>query len=55
MRLLKFLPSAVAIVLAAPLAFSVSAAPIPIDLSHRLDAAQGDRLATFVARFHERQ
>ncbi|MEF8734040.1 MAG: extracellular solute-binding protein [Candidatus Accumulibacter meliphilus] len=55
MRLLKFLPSAVAIVLAAPLAFSVSAAPIPIDLSHRLDEGQGERLEKFVARFNERQ
>ena len=55
MRLLKFLPSAVAIVLAAPLAFSVSAAPIPIELSHRLDEGQGERLEKFVARFNERQ
>jgi sn-glycerol 3-phosphate transport system substrate-binding protein len=55
MRLLKLLPSAVAIVLAAPLAFSVFAAPVQIDLSHRLDEERGERLEKFVARFNERQ
>ncbi|HRE87469.1 extracellular solute-binding protein, partial [Accumulibacter sp.] len=55
MRLLKLLPSAVAIVLAAPLAFPVFAAPVQIDLSHRLDEERGERLEKFVARFNERQ
>ncbi|WP_313954125.1 extracellular solute-binding protein [Accumulibacter sp.] len=55
MRLVKLLPSVVAFALAAPLALTVAAAPIEIDLSHRLDEERGERLEKVVARFNARQ
>ncbi|MCB1931066.1 MAG: extracellular solute-binding protein [Candidatus Accumulibacter sp.] len=52
---LKVLPSAVAFLLAAPFALPVAAAPIEIDLSHRLDEERGERLEKFVQRFNSQQ
>ncbi|WP_300335227.1 extracellular solute-binding protein [Accumulibacter sp.] len=55
MRLFTILPSAVAFALAAPLALPAAAAPIEIDLSHRLDEERGERLEKLVDRFNSRQ
>ncbi|WP_291991571.1 extracellular solute-binding protein [Candidatus Accumulibacter sp. ACC003] len=60
MRLLKLLPSAVALALAAPLSLAAgapaaAAAPIEIDFSHRLDEERGERLEKVVERFNSRQ
>lgn len=51
----KVLPSVVAFVLAAPFALAVAAAPIEIDLSHRLDEERGERLEKIVKRFNSQQ
>ena len=55
MRLFTILPSAVAFALAAPLSLPAAAAPIEIDLSHRLDEERGERLEKLVDRFNSRQ
>lgn len=55
MRLHTILSSAVAFALAAPFALALAAAPIEIDLSHRLDEERGERLEKVVERFNSRQ
>ena len=55
MRLLKILPAALALALAAPFSSLAVAAPTEIDLSHQLDEERAERLEKLVERFNARQ
>ena len=55
MHLLKVLPAAWVLALAAPVSFSVVAAPAEIDLSHQLDEERAERLEKIVGRFNAAQ
>jgi sn-glycerol 3-phosphate transport system substrate-binding protein len=55
MRLLKILPAALALALAAPFSSLAVAAPTEIDLSHQLDEERAERLEKLVERFNAQQ
>jgi hypothetical protein len=55
MRLLKILPAALALALAAPFSSLAVAAPTEIDLSHQLDEERAERLEKLVERFNARR
>jgi sn-glycerol 3-phosphate transport system substrate-binding protein len=55
MRLLKILPAALALALAAPFSSLAVAAPTEIGLSHQLDEERAERLEKLVERFNARQ
>lgn len=55
MRLLRILPAAMALALAAPVSVTATAAPTEIDLSHQLDEERAEHLEKLVERFNTGQ
>jgi sn-glycerol 3-phosphate transport system substrate-binding protein len=55
MRLLKILPAALALALAAPFSTQAVATPTEIELSHQLDEERAERLEKLVERFNAQQ